>query len=59
MTFIILVLAVLVLVGVAVAIGTIVRRGSEKRRGVEAPKKGEPVTLDRSPEMPHRPGATS
>jgi hypothetical protein len=25
----------------------------------EQPKNIEPVTLDRSPEMPHRPGATS
>ena len=58
MTFIILFVSVLALIGVAIASGIIVRNSSEKRRG-GAPPKGKPVTLDRSPEMPHRPGATS
>lgn len=50
------------LIGGVIALSFIIKRSSERRRhlpGGEEPKKYEPVTLDRSPEMPHRQDATS
>lgn len=59
MTFTILLVAVLVLIGVAITIGTVVRNSQRRQARGGPPPKGKPVTLDRNPEMPHRPGATS
>jgi hypothetical protein len=60
-TFTILIIALLVIIPIAIGIGYIARHASERRRNApdRVPAKGEAVTLDRSPEMPHRPGATS
>jgi hypothetical protein len=60
-TFTILFLGLLVLIPAVIGIAYIAKSSSEKRRSARGrePKKLEPVTLDRNPEMPHRPGATS
>jgi hypothetical protein len=60
-TFTILFLGLLVLIPLVIGIAYHARNVSEKRRRASRgePKNATPVTLDRNPEMPHRPGATS
>ena len=63
MTIYLLLFVVPVLVLVALGISYVAKKSSDKRRvGPLHPtdaRKYEPVTLDRSPEMPHRQDATS
>lgn len=65
MTFTILFIGLLVLIPLVIGIAYVARNASSRRTAVRGrepdaePKKGTPVTLDRNPEMPHRPGATS
>jgi hypothetical protein len=63
-TFTILFIGSILLILGVVAMAYVINKTSEKRKrqraGVEdKPRNIDPVTLDRSPEMPHRPGATS
>jgi hypothetical protein len=60
-TIYILIITLVILVPLVIGLAYFIRHSSEKRKGVRGrePKKIDPVTLDRNPEMPHRPGATS
>ena len=63
MTLYILIFLVIFLIPVVIGIAYFgkrlsVKREAEHRRG-EEPKNGTPVTLDRNPNMPKMPGATS
>ncbi len=73
MTIYILIIVLLIGVPLVIGISYLAKNTSEKHRvargrddsptvvkeGSREPRKGDPVTLDRSPEMPHKPGATS
>jgi hypothetical protein len=64
-TFYILLIALLILIPAVIGVAYVVRNASNKRVRAggagagDRPKNADPVTLDRNPEMPHRPGATS
>jgi hypothetical protein len=59
-TFTLLFIGLLILIPIVIGVAYVARNASAKRgRTAAEPKKAEPVTLDRNPEMPHRPGATS
>ena len=64
MSFYIASIIVLLLVPTVIAVSFVAariskRREAEKLAHKHEPRKFEPVTLDRSPEMPHRKDATS
>ena len=62
MSFYIVSILLLLLIPAVIAFSFVAARISKKRRGqggARTPRKFEPVTLDRSPEMPHRTDATS
>jgi hypothetical protein len=62
-TIYLLIIGLLVLIPLVIGISYVIKNASEKRQrqlhGGREPKNYEPVTLDRSPEMPHRTDATS
>ena len=53
------VLVLLLVPVVVIAVKHFAKRTTVRREGSPDPKNGTPVTLDRSPEMPKMPGATS
>jgi hypothetical protein len=59
--FTLLCIGLLILIPIGIGVAYLVRNSKEKvvETKPATPKKADPVTLDRSPEMPHRPGATS
>lgn len=68
MTFTLLFIGILILIPIVIGVAYVARNMSAKRAGGRVhgresesgePKNATPVTLDRNPEMPHRPGATS
>jgi hypothetical protein len=62
-TLYIVIFLLVLLIPVVLGIAYFAKRMSVKREAVrgrtEEPKNGTPVTLDRNPEMPKMPGATS
>ena len=61
MSFYIACLFLIIVIPAVIGIAYLANRAANKRKNVRGrlPRNGEPVTLDRNPQMPKMPGATS